>query len=114
MKMMDNPSESKKRRLWRSWSKALAGQGDWTLPTARLCSRFVTFLNQLEKQVPAGMDVHLIMDTYCTQKSAEVQRWLQPKKRQRFHFHFTPPCTSANMAVDRNSSVSWHSIHAIR
>ena len=30
------------------------------------------------------------MDNYCTHKSAEVQRWLKPKKRKRFRFHFTP------------------------
>jgi transposase len=51
---------------------------------------FVRFLTHLEKQLPAEMDVHLIMDNDCTHKSAEVQRWLKPKKRTRFHFHFTP------------------------
>ncbi len=35
---------------------------------------FVKFLNQIEKQVPAEHEVHLIMDNYCTHKSAEVQR----------------------------------------
>jgi transposase len=51
---------------------------------------FVRFLNQLEKEVPADQEVHLIMDNYCTHKSATVQRWLKPKKRRRFNFHFTP------------------------
>jgi hypothetical protein len=27
------------------------------------------------------------MDNYCTHKSAEVQRWLKPKKRKRFQRH---------------------------
>src|SRR5580692_8516007 len=52
---------------------------------------FIRFLNQLEKEVPLELDIHLILDNYCTHKSAEVQRWLKPKKRTRFHFHFTPP-----------------------
>jgi len=43
-----------------------------------------------EKPLPADQEVHLIMDTYCTHKSAEVQRWLKPKRRNRFYFHFTP------------------------
>ncbi len=62
---------------------------------------FVTFLNQVEKEVPPGLDVHLIMDNYCTHKSAEVQRWLKPKKRHRFHFHFTPTSSSWLNQVER-------------
>jgi hypothetical protein len=50
---------------------------------------FVKFLNHLEKQLPAEQEIHLIMDNYYTHKSAEVQRWLKPKKRKRLHFHFT-------------------------
>jgi hypothetical protein len=40
---------------------------------------FVKFLNQLEKQVPPELDIHLILDNYSTHKSAAVQRWLKPK-----------------------------------
>ena len=42
---------------------------------------FVRFLNQLEKQVPPELDIHLILDNYSAHKSAEVQGWLKPKKR---------------------------------
>jgi transposase len=62
---------------------------------------FVRFLNHLEKNLPADQDVHLIMDNYCTHKSAEVQRWLKPKKRHRFHFHFTPTSSSWLNQVER-------------
>jgi transposase len=55
---------------------------------------FVKFLKRLEKEVPADLEVHLILDNYSTHKSAEVQRWLQSKKRRRFHFHFTPTSSS--------------------
>ena len=41
------------------------------------------------------------MDHYCTHKSAEVQRWLKPKKRKRFHFHFTPTSSSWLNQVER-------------
>jgi len=51
---------------------------------------FIKFLNQLENEVPPELDIHLILDNYSTHKSASVQRWLKPKKRRRFHFHFTP------------------------
>lgn len=62
---------------------------------------FIRFLNHLEKNLPADQDVHLIMDNYCTHKSAEVQRWLKPKRRGRFHFHFTPTSSSWLNQVER-------------
>jgi len=62
---------------------------------------FVKFLNHLEKQLPAEQEIHLIMDNYCAHKSAEVQRWLKPKKRKRFHFHFTPTSSSWLNQVER-------------
>ena len=62
---------------------------------------FIRFLNHLEAQLPADQEVHLIMDNYCTHKSAHVQRWLKPKKRKRFHFHFTPTSSSWLNQVER-------------
>jgi len=62
---------------------------------------FVKFLNHLEKQLPADQEIHLIMDNYCTHKSAEVQRWLKPRRRSRFHFHFTPTSSSWLNQVER-------------
>jgi transposase len=62
---------------------------------------FVRFLNHLEKELSPELEVHLIMDNYCTHKSAEVQRWLKPRKRQRFHFHFTPTSSSWLNLVER-------------
>ncbi len=41
---------------------------------------FVKFLNQIEKEVPPDLDVHLVMDNYGTHKSAEVRRWLKPAR----------------------------------
>ena len=62
---------------------------------------FVKFLNQLEKAVPAVLQVHLILDNYSAHKSAEVQRWLKSKRRRRFHFHFTPTSSSWPNQVER-------------
>jgi hypothetical protein len=41
------------------------------------------------------------MDNYCTHKSAEVQRWLKPQRRSRFHFHFTPTSSSWLNQIER-------------
>jgi transposase len=70
------------------------------LPRHR-AKEFVKFLRQLEKEVPPDQEVHLIMDNYSTHKSAAVQRWLKPKQRRRFHFHFTPTSSSWLNQVER-------------
>lgn len=62
---------------------------------------FVKFLNQLEKEVPPDLQVHFIVDNYSTHKSTEVERWLRPKKRRRFHVHFTPTSSSWLNQVER-------------
>jgi transposase len=62
---------------------------------------FIKFLNQLENEVPPELDIHLILDNYSTHKSAAVQRWLKPRKRRRFHFHFTPTSSSWLNQVER-------------
>ncbi len=57
--------------------------------------------NILNGKVPRDLDVHIVLDNYSTHKSAEVQRWLKPKKRCRFHFHFTPTSSSWLNQVER-------------
>lgn len=62
---------------------------------------FLKFLRQLEAEVPARTQIHLIVDNASTHKSAEVKRWLAAKKRTRFHFHFTPTSSSWLNQVER-------------
>lgn len=49
---------------------------------------FKKFLIKLDKQVPAGLDVHLICDNYATHKTPDIRKWLL--SHPRFHLHFTP------------------------
>ena len=49
---------------------------------------FRRFLDLIEDQVPAGLDVHIIVDNYSTHKTAIIRKWFA--KRPRFHAHFTP------------------------
>jgi transposase len=60
---------------------------------------FRTFLNTIEATVPAELDVHLILDTYGTQKTALIRRGLL--KRPRFHVHVTPTSASWLNLVER-------------
>jgi DDE superfamily endonuclease len=53
---------------------------------------FRNFLDMIEKNVPADLDVHLILDNYGTRKTQLICDW--PVKRPRFHLHFTPTSAS--------------------
>jgi transposase len=60
---------------------------------------FLQFLNEIEANLPAGPDVHLIMDNYATHKVDKVQAWL--KRHPRYHVHFTPTSASWLNLVER-------------
>lgn len=60
---------------------------------------FRKFLDQIEANVPANLDVHLVLDNSSTHKTPLVQRWLA--KRPRFHLHFTPTSASWLNQVER-------------
>jgi transposase len=49
---------------------------------------FLRFLNEIEDNLPAGLNVHLVMDNYGTHKVAKVPNWLA--RHPRYHVHFTP------------------------
>jgi transposase len=60
---------------------------------------FRQFLDAIEAEVPAGLEVHLIADNYGTHKTAMIQKWFA--KRPRFHVHFTPTYGSWINLVER-------------
>jgi transposase len=60
---------------------------------------FLRFLNRIDRQTPAELDLHLILDNYATHKTARVQRWL--KKHPRFNLHFTPTSASWLNMIER-------------
>jgi transposase len=62
---------------------------------------FLKFLRQLETQVPADLQIHLVVDNASTHKRAEVRRWLASQRRARLPFHFTPTSSSWLNQVER-------------
>jgi len=60
---------------------------------------FRKFLNTIDADVPAKLQVHLIVDNYATHKTALIHRWLV--KHPRFHLHFTPTSASWLNLVER-------------
>lgn len=59
---------------------------------------FIRFLNHIEREVPAGKLVHVILDNYATHKHPEVRAWLG--RHPRFVFHFVPTSCSWLNAVE--------------
>src|SRR3974390_952360 len=60
---------------------------------------WLAFLKQIERQTPAGLAIHLIMDNYATHKHPAVKSWLAAHPR--FHLHFTPTSSSWLNLVER-------------
>ena len=60
---------------------------------------FRRFLDEIEANVPAELDVHLIWDNYATHKTKTIRDWLA--KRPRWHVHLTPTSSSWLNQVER-------------
>jgi transposase len=60
---------------------------------------FREFLDVIAAQVPAGLEVHIIVDNYGTHNTAMIRKWFA--KRPRFHVHFTPTYGSWINLVER-------------
>jgi transposase len=59
---------------------------------------FIRFLNKINRETPADLQLHLIVDNYATHKHPKVRAWLE--RHPRFHFHFTPTSASWLNAVE--------------
>jgi transposase len=62
-------------------------------------TEFLKFLRTIDREVPKGLQVHLILDNYSTHKHENVETWLA--KHPRFHLHFTPTSSSWLNLVER-------------
>ena len=80
----------------------------WTSPPARssaaLHSRhraieFKQFLKAIDREVPADLDVHIVLDNCSTHKTPAIQKWLLAHPR--FVLHFTPTSSSWLNLVER-------------
>lgn len=60
---------------------------------------FLSFLKTIDREVPKGLQVHLILDNYATHKHPAVKHWLNSHRR--FHLHFTPTSSSWLNQVER-------------
>jgi transposase len=59
---------------------------------------FIRFLNRIEREVPTGKTIHVILDNYAAHKKDKVRAWLA--RHRRWTFHFTPTSSSWLNAVE--------------
>lgn len=60
---------------------------------------FRSFLDRIDQDVPAELEIHLVLDNYGTHTTPLVHRWLL--RHPRFHLHFTPTYSSWINQVER-------------
>lgn len=60
---------------------------------------WLKFLQRIDAETPAPLDLHLILDNYATHKHPKVQAWLT--RHPRFHLHFIPTSSSWLNLVER-------------
>lgn len=53
---------------------------------------FLTFLRHVDANVPADLDIHIVMDNYATHKHSKVNAWFL--HHPRYKVHFTPTYSS--------------------
>jgi putative transposase len=62
-------------------------------------TEFLDFLKQIDRQMPEGSDLHLVMDNYATHKTPKIKAWLA--RRPHWQVHFTPTSASWINQVER-------------
>ena len=60
---------------------------------------FLSFLRQIDTNVPQDLDVHLVLDNYAAHKHEKVKGWLI--RHPRYHLHFVPTYSSWLNQVER-------------
>jgi transposase len=65
---------------------------------------FLSLLREIDKAVPAELDVHCIVDNYGSHKHLKVKAWLAA--RPRWHMHFIPTYSSWLNQVEPAVSIS--------
>ncbi|RQT64086.1 IS630 family transposase [Burkholderia cepacia] len=62
-------------------------------------SEFLQFLRTIDANVPADLEVHLVMDNYGMHKTPSIKNWFA--RHPRFQVHFTPTFASWLNQVER-------------
>jgi transposase len=61
----------------------------------------LAFFKLIDVDVPAGLEIHVVLDNLSAHKAPEITEWLAHPKRARWHLHFTPTSSSWLNLVER-------------
>ena len=61
----------------------------------------LAFFKQIDRSVPADLDVHVILDNLSAHKTPAIKAWLEDPRRARWHLHFTPTSSSWLNLIER-------------
>lgn len=61
----------------------------------------LAFFKTLDRSVPRGLDIHVVLDNLSAHLGPEVTDWLAHPRRARWHLHFTPTSSSWLNLVER-------------
>jgi transposase len=75
------------------------GQVIGSLHARHRAVEFKKFLQSIDREVPAELDVHVVLDNSSTHKTPQIKRWLLAHPR--FVLHFTPTSSSWLNLVER-------------
>jgi transposase len=75
------------------------GQVIGSLHARHRAIEFKKFLVRIDNEVPAELDIHLVLDNYGTHKTPAIKAWLE--RHPRFHVHFVPTSSSWLNLVER-------------
>jgi transposase len=59
------------------------------------------FFRQIDKTVPRGLGVHVVLDNLSAHSTPAIMKWLGHRDRRRWHLHFTPTSSSWLNIVER-------------
>jgi transposase len=76
-----------------------SGQVLGALHSRHRAIEFKKFLQTIDREVPAELNVHLVLDNSSTHKTQAIKNWLAAHPR--FHLHFTPTSSSWLNLVER-------------
>ncbi len=61
----------------------------------------LAFFKRVDKTVPRGLQIHVVLDNLSAHKAPEVTEWLAKPRQRRWHLHFTPTSSSWLNLVER-------------
>jgi transposase len=61
----------------------------------------LAFFKQVDRAVPRGLSVHVVLDNLSAHMGPEVENWLSQTRQARWHMHFVPTSSSWLNLVER-------------